>query len=304
METFLEEGKDEYLQYPPGFSAIFYPAARNVHVGRASGGFCLFFNTRTVKVKPSEFKAISDSIFYGPVQIHGIRIYIVMVYRTRNEGSAVYDNSFDDNLNYLVFSLRDERIILGGNFNAKVGDMTGPFSFIDDAGRFIPESSESTETDKAGANLLSVLSCHDLFGLYDLSSGRVRNTFCNHNGVGGSVVDFAFVNDRVLPNTLGLDCTFYKPANHARLTVTFNLETDSVPGNYVEAGNAKRYLRMFNLNKLLNVKHTDGLISLARDPTDFTVQSALDVILDFVDIFTELVEVRRRPQEKLPVDTK
>jgi hypothetical protein len=71
VETFLEEWKESYLQYPPGFSAIFHPASRNDISGRASGGFCLLYNISTVKVVSSEFKAVSESIFYGPVTVCG-----------------------------------------------------------------------------------------------------------------------------------------------------------------------------------------------------------------------------------------
>ncbi len=145
VETFLEDGKEAYLQLPPGFSAIFHPASRNAITGRASGGFCLLYNSRTVKVSSSEFKAISDSIFYGPVVISGQRFFVIMVYRTKNAGSAVYDEIFYDHLHGLLELLRDEFIVLGGDFNAKIGDMTGALSFLDDAGRFIPQQSTTQE---------------------------------------------------------------------------------------------------------------------------------------------------------------
>ncbi len=140
IETFLEAGKEDFLQFSTGYAAIFYPASRNVPIGRASGGFCLLYNSKTVKANPNEFKSISESIFYGPVSLRGKKIFIVMVYRTRNENSAVYDDSFDDNLNSLLLLLGDKFVILGGDFNANIGDMTGLFSFLDDAGRFVPEN--------------------------------------------------------------------------------------------------------------------------------------------------------------------
>ncbi len=302
IETFLKDGKETFLQYPPGLSAIFHPATLNAVTGRTSGGFCMLYNSQTVNVKSSEFRALSESIFYGPVTISGQRIFIVMVYRTKNSGSAVFDEIFYENLNGLLELLCDEFVVIGGDFNAKLGDMTGAFSFLDDAGRFLPETAESTETDEAGADLLSVLTCHDLFRLFDVTSNKVRNTFRNLSGIGGSLIDFVFVNDRVLPKVAGFESIFCKPCNHAQLKVSLMIDNYRLPAAVnVES---KRTIRLFNLEKLLNLKHSEGILELARGDEDFTVQQGLDIILEFVDSFTEVVEVSRKPRRVEAADTK
>ncbi len=114
------------------------------------------------------------------------------------------------------------------------------------------------------------------------------------------MVDFVYVNDRTLPLTINLDSTFCKPSNHAKLTLSMALRSDAVS----EMTDSNRYIRLFNFEKLMDVKHMDRMVCLARDPQDFTVESALDVILDFVDSFTEVIEILRRPQEKSSADTK
>jgi hypothetical protein len=49
---------------------------------------------------------------------------------------------------------------------------------------------------------------------------------------------------------------------------------------------------MFSLERLLDLDHTDSIIALANQPQDFTVRSAFDAILNFVDQFTEVVTLR------------
>ncbi len=305
LETFLEDGREDYLQYPPGFSAIFHPASRNLITGRASGGFCMLYKTATVKAKTSDFRALSESIFYGPVTIQGKRIFIIMVYRTKNAGSAVFDETFYDHLHGLLESLSDEFVVLGGDFNAKIGDMTGALSFLDDAGRLIPKKSESPETDQAGADLLSVLACYDFFGIFDLSSGVVRNTFRNRNGIGGSVIDLVYVNDRILPQVVRVDCSFHKPCNHARVQVSLRVEQRTSAAAPITTGETtKRFIRLFDLEKLRNVRHTEGMIQLANDPSNLSVQEGLEILIDFVDSFTQVVEVSRSKKKKCPADTR
>jgi hypothetical protein len=106
----------------------------------------------------------------------------------------------------------------------------------------------------------------------------------------------------VLPRVISFDSNFYKPPNHAQLRVTIFLENYDPPVAEVEP--PKRSVRLFNLEKLLNVQHSEGIVRLASDRTNFNVRQGLEVILDFVESFTEVVEVSRRPQRIESVETR
>jgi hypothetical protein len=66
----------------------------------------------------------------------------------------------------------------------------------------------------------------------------VRNTFRNLNGIGGSVIDFIFVNNRVLPRVVDFDCSFTKPCNHAQMNLSLRID-NYTPGE-ADKGNQKR----------------------------------------------------------------
>jgi hypothetical protein len=54
----------------------------------------------------------------------------------------------------------------------------------------------------------------------------------------------------------------------------------------------------FDVDKVLQLAHTDALIDLASNSSAFTVSEAYKVILDFIASFTKKVTVRERQRSK------
>ncbi len=154
-ETFVEDGDEIFLDVPRGFSYVACPAvpSTDVNAVRASGGFGIIFNCNRVRVVPSEFRNVENGIFYGPVHLtDDTKVYIISVYRTKNVRSSVFDEHFFDHLDAIMSSLQGQAIIVGGDFNAKVGDLTGALGLVDDAEHLMPQRSTCPTADDAGPN--------------------------------------------------------------------------------------------------------------------------------------------------------
>jgi hypothetical protein len=54
----------------------------------------------------------------------------------------------------------------------------------------------------------------------------------------------------------------------------------------------------------MNLSHSEGILTLAQDCEGLSVQQGLDIILNFVDSFTEVVKISRRPKNIESSDTK
>jgi hypothetical protein len=269
---------------------------------RASGGFGILFNCRKVNVIASEFCQPSEGIFYGPIHLSDTsKIYVVTVYRTKNTESAVYDENFHSSLNQVLSTLANEKVILGGDFNACLGDLSGVLGIVEDAQHLIPTKAESPAADDAGADLLATLLGHDVAAVHDMEAGQVLNTFQNWKERGGSLIDYVFVNRSVLPFVHTFKCFHYEIRNHAKLTLTLRLPrtigVDNTPAT-LTAALRPRVLRLFNLDKLKELQHTEGLLRLASSGRDFDVRTAFDTLLEFVDEYTEEVTLKPGKDER------
>jgi hypothetical protein len=231
-------------------------------------------------------------------------VYIVSVYRTKNLRSVVYDKDFFDTLNEVLLSLSSERVILGGDFNARLGDLTGVLGSMDDARHLLPARAESSEADEAGAELLAVLLENNMARLVENDSVAARNTFQQWDGSGVSLIDYVFVSRPLLSGVNSYSVDFIEVANHAKLTVSVRLNaTVPVQVPQAESGVGGRKIRLFNLEKLRSLEHTESIVKLATSTDGFTVQSALQTVIDFVGEYTEEIEVKPRSAPAVPADT-
>ncbi len=307
-ETFVEDGDEIFLEIPRGFSYIASPAipSTDVNAVRASGGFGVLFNCNRVRIVPNEFRSVGHGIFYGPVHLTDeSKVYVISVYGTKNAGSSVFDEHFYDHLDDIISSLQGQNIIIGGDFNAKLGDLTGALGLVDDAEHLMPQRATCSAADDAGAQLLSAMMSHDVHGLYDAAQGSVRETFRCWSGKGTSMIDYVFVNRDLLPSVHNYTNVFHHPSNHSMLTVTLSLLAGiRTPRNEPEPRRGERKLRLFNLDKLQDLEHTEGIRRLAVSTEGFTVSSALDAVLEFVSEYTEEVVISRPDKaQRAPGDT-
>ncbi len=303
LETFIEEGDEQYLQLPPGFALVTCPALRNnPDAVRGSGGYGILYNCKTVKISASEFRNPSPGIFYGPVKFEdGSEIVLIAVYRTKNPKSAVFNKDFFDNLNDVLRSLAGKKVILGGDFNARLGDASGILGVTEDASHLIPHRAESPDADDPGAELLATLLGHDVCGVHDVSGGIVHNTFRNWTGNGGSLIDYVFITRQVLPEVRSFTSENVEIANHSKLTIRVGNSPRVSQGR--APIQAARTMRLFNLEKLKDLQHSNELVRLANSTAGHSVDSALEVLLDFVAEYTEEVQLRPDKSGKIPADT-
>jgi hypothetical protein len=133
LETFVEDGDEIFLELPRGYSYVPCAAIRSADINavRASGGFGILFNCSKVRIVPGEFQNVANGIFHGPVHLlDGTTVHVISVYRTKNAGSSVYDKNFFDHLEEILSSLQGMPMILGGDFNAKLGDWLGALGLV------------------------------------------------------------------------------------------------------------------------------------------------------------------------------
>ncbi len=294
-ETFVEIESAPHLRVPSDSHVLHVHAERNFSIGRASGGFAAIVKNSVAKPGNCSFVHHSPGIAIGKIRLNtGAVLTFVVVYRAARDRSPVFDDAFHQNLLQVLDEYADDDMLLVGDFNTKIGDLDGPLGIVDSAEVLLPVSSESAEVDDNAADLIEILQCGGMFGLFDQRGGVVRNTFRCRGRSGGSVVDFIFANANLFPNTHTPQARFHKPSNHALLSVDIDVE-NFVRVN-VDNGDTVRAsrVRFFDLDKLSALSHSTRICELARSPEDFDVTSAYETMLEFVDSFTQVVTVKHK----------
>jgi hypothetical protein len=179
---------------------------------------------------------------------------------------------------------------------------------MDDAVHLLPRRAESPDADEAGGELLAVLLENNMARLMENDVEEARYTFGQRDGSGWSLIDYIFVSRSLLIAVDEFCSEFVEVTNHAKLKVTLNLSTqrieqDPVQPTSVQSPPKSRKIRLFNLEKLRELEHTEGLVRLATTTDGFTVQSALQTIVDFVDEYMEEIEVKPSSTPTVPADT-
>ncbi len=227
----------------------------------------------------------------------GVRIRMIAVYRAAKEGTPLYNPNFYVTLMEVLSLYGDENLIVLGDFNTKMGDMHGPLGILDFAGDILPHSAESSEVDPHAKDLFEVLTSAQLYAMFDDDNGTVLDTFiCRDGSGGGSLIDFVYVNDLLFPFAIGSKACFPNESNHALITIRFELDVPRAPDNHDLP--SRNTVRLFDIAKLNDLEHTEGINSLADSTEGFDVRSALNVILEYVDQYTQVIRTTASRREK------
>jgi hypothetical protein len=228
----------------------------------------------------------------------GDELNIVVAYRAEKAGTPLHNPNFFADLDSVLASCEDRETLIVGDFNTKLGDRRGALGVLDFAEDILPAVAESTTIDQHAEELFEVFVSAQLYAFYDDRLGIVLDTFlCRDDSGGGSLIDLTLSNSLLYPRVLDVTASFSHESNHARIITRLEYDLDaSAP---TEIARPPNRVRMFNLERLLELEHSEAIRSLADNPENFTVRSAFDAILDFVDQFTEVVAVRE-PRAKGP----
>jgi hypothetical protein len=227
----------------------------------------------------------------------GVRVRMIAVYRAAKEGTPLYNPNFYINLMEVLSLYGDENLIVLGDFNTKMGDMHGRLGILDFAGDILPHSAESSEVDPHAEDLFKVLTSAQLYTMFDDDNGTVLDTFiCRDGSGGGSLIDFVYVNDLLFPFAIGSKARFPNESNHALITIQFELDVPRAPDNHDLP--SRNTVRLFDIAKLSDLEHTKGINSLADSTEGFDVRSALNVILEYVDQYTQVIRTTASRREK------
>ncbi len=294
VETFLEDHTAPHLRIPNDAHALFVPGRRGPNSRRASGGFALLVKNNVARPRDCELVERYPGICVASIKLHsGIRLRIIVVYRAAAQGTPLYNPNFFVNLLEVLSDYGNDNLIVTGDFNTKMGDRSGPLGVLDFAGDVLPERAESTEVDTHAEDLFEVITSAQLYGIYDESGGVVQDTFlCRDGSGGGSLIDLFFVNDLLFPHLASLRTQFPCESNHALMVA--NLELDVLRSEEMSNPGGIKRVRLFDVARLSELEHTDGIRELARSTENFDIRSSLNTILDYVDQFTQVVRVRER----------
>ncbi len=301
LETFLEAETAPHVRVPDNMHALFFHGKRKPGARRASGGFALLIKNHVAKPADCKFEEASPGICVAEIKLlTGRTIICVFVYRAADKKSAVYDDNFHEVLMAVLSRYAGDNVLLCGDFNTKMGDMSGPLGLLDFAADLLPLNAESTEVEGPAEELFEILTSCQMYGIFDNRDQIVRDTFrCRaRDGVssGGSLIDFVYANCVLYPAVSHVNSIFCHPCNHALNLVYLDVNVpDHTPR---EIRDAIRRTRVVDLQKLMELEHTDELKDLARSTDGFDPQSAAAVISDFVNKFTTVIVSRARDQKQ------
>ncbi len=292
VETFLEDHTAPHLRIPNNAHALFVPGRRGPNSRRASGGFALLVKNSVASPRNCDFIERYPGICVATIKLNGgVQLRIVVVYRAASIGTPLYNPTFYINLLEVLSDYGNDNLLVMGDFNTKMGDLTGPLGVLDFAEDILPTRAESTEVDAHAEDLFEVLTSAQLYGFFDYRFGPVQDTFlCRDGSGGGSLIDFYLANDLLYPYVSNLHAQFPCESNHALLIA--NLEIEVLRSEESSNRGGVRRVRLFDIARLNELEHTEGIKELARSTDNFDIRSGLNVILEYVDQYTQVVRVK------------
>ncbi len=103
----------------------------------------------------------------------------------------------------------------------------------------------------------------------------------------GSVIYFAFASLPLFSRIVKTNFEFESElSSHAWLEIVLSVPKTVAVINATANTVPQRSVIHFDVDGLLSLKHTDTLVKLATDPSEFTVLEAYESILEFVDTYT------------------
>ncbi len=298
-ETFLTAADEEHFSFPREFVSFSSPALREKvkrgKGGRSAGGITVLVRASLFVLPQCHFEIVNAGLVtLKLVTKTGLSFTLVTGYRTSNEGSSFFVPDFFVDLQdkCLQLSENQEKFLLLGDFNAKIGDSSSVIGQSDEFSLLVPAVSSKPLIDPLGKQFLESLAGCDLVILPFANPEGVYPITCKANHQresieGGSVIDLGYASLALIREVTGLRVEFERElSSHAWLQVGLqqgNL-TPQVCDNPAPPP-PPRTVMSFDLEKLHSFSHTPALIELA-DGGDFTVTEALEAIMEFVGGFT------------------
>ncbi len=297
VETFIECDTAPHIRVPEDRHVVHVFGKRHPLSKRASGGFALVVKNTIAKLADCSFVEFSPGICVANINLSDMqKIVIVVVYRAAKARSPVYDANFFANLTAILAEHANENLLLVGDFNTKMGDMSGPLGLLEFAEDLLPRQAVSQDVDAHAEDLFGVLSSAQMYATFDDANGLVRDTFRCWSGKGTSLIDFVYANAILHPVVLRVDSEFHLPCNHAVNFVTLDIvvQMPTLAETYAEINR----MRVFDLQRLMELEHSSDLKRLAASSKGFDVHSAAEVIRKFVESFTSVISNKIQKEKR------
>ncbi len=299
LETFLEAETAPHIRIPDDCHALHIHGKRNRGARRASGGYLLLIKNHVARPTDCSFSEHSPGIGVAKIKlISGQSLACIFVYRAADSKSAVYDADFLVNLSAVLAAHGGDNVLLCGDFNIKMGDMTGPLGLLDFADDILPAVAESPEIEGPAEELFEVLTSSQMYAIFDNRDGTVRDTFrCRTVSGGGSLIDFVYANSVLFPVVSHMNSEFRHPCNHSMNLVYLDAEVPDLTPNAVNQ--AMNRMRVVDMQKLMELEHTPSLKDLAHSADGFDAQSAANAIAEFVEKFTTVIVTKVKKERPI-----
>ncbi len=296
LETFLSAEDEVNFQIPPGYFSFSNPGLRSRigNPGRAAGGILVLLKTSSfVASKCKSSNVNRATLVCNLTPREGNPFKLVACYRTDNSDSAVFVPDFFEQLSEICVgaSERRDRMLIMGDFNAKIGDSNSEYGQIQDFIFLRPENSANPKLDLHGKLLLESLASGDFMLVPIQNRNKAYPITCKANSNrasvhGGSVIDFIFVSLPFVEFIGGAEFALEREiSSHAWLAVTITSNVDQSTPSTGEAV-PPRTVMAFDVDRVFEFSHTDELFQLANTPSDFTVDEAYRTIRNFVAGYT------------------
>ena len=189
-ETWLINKIKSLPKFLDGYTYFDYPAKKNKILGRASGGICILVNPELAK-SPT-IKEINECFIAIECIIVNIKTLVISVYLKQ----AIFEESLDNLVSYLKqLDLSTNPIIIGGNFNARIGENNQLDDSLVKDTNFNPIRKASDQViNKYGQMVLEELEKLGLVVLNGRSHSDQGGNMTYFSSIGCSTIDLAWTN--------------------------------------------------------------------------------------------------------------
>ncbi len=315
-KTFLTAFDEEHFSFPTEFLPFSSPAlGEKGKGGRSAGGITILIRASLFHLSQCQFTIINPGLVsFKLVTKSGLSFTLVTGYRTSNENSSFFVPDFFVYLQDKCLELteKQEKFLLLGDFNAKIGDLTSVIGQLEEFVFLVPTTSARPKLEPCGKLLLESLAGSDLVILPFADSNGVYPITCKANQkresvTGGSVIDLGFASLVLFREIRHLKVEFERQlSSHAWMQVGLSLggSVSDPRGLAAEQPTPPppRVVMSFDLDRLQSFSHTPALVELANGG-DFTVSEALEAIMEFVGDYT-VTRTVSGPRDDVQLDSR
>lgn len=262
-----------------GFDILSVPAVKEKTLGRASGGLALFFRKNMIKIK-----VINSCKYWLFTLIHlkNVEFIIGFVYfKPTIELEFVLEN-LDDVLIDLKSKFCNHAIVVGGDFNCRVGELnTGQEELFEGTHLNFFRNSLDKRINTKGKLLLEFMEQHSLILINGRSPSDKEGNFTFASHLGTSTPDLIWCDCQHLELILDLKIHHILTiSDHFPLILKMNVSTDGGVENRVTAGSGESYTRILKWDVHKGPEFSDIMRYSSLIATNFT-NSIDDLFVNF-----------------------